>query len=95
MDQAITCRRAAEEISAVWVLLHGDSDCGNSAVCGHSFLVLERILATVERRGRQQKSHNIPAEGSVGVHSITADVLIGGRGGGSCLARKRNSLDVD
>lgn len=56
--------------------------------------MLERILATIEGRGRKKKSHTIPAEGSVGVHSITADVLIGGRGGGGCLARERNSLDV-
>lgn len=88
------CRRAAEETSAVWVPLHVDSGYGNSAVCSHSFLMLERILATIEGRGRKKKSHTIPAEGSVGVHSITADVLIGGRGGGGCLARERNSLDV-
>lgn len=87
------CRRAAEETRAVWDLLHVDSDCGNSAVCGHSFLMLEGILATIEGRGRKQKkSHNIPAMGSVGVRSITAAVLIGGRSGGSCLARKRNSF---
>lgn len=87
------CRRAAEETRAVWDLLHVDSDCGNSAVCGHSFLMLEGILATVEGRGRKQKkSHNIPAMGSVGVHSITAAVLIGGRGRGELPGQEEEQL---